>query len=91
MEMSEYQRNDLAEEFGEDIRALNILSRDYASFEGHSEFINLLNSGSISEREKEALYDVVVNNPEELLAFVDLDLMGEMFPDAESVQDFLSM
>jgi hypothetical protein len=91
MEMSEYQRNDLADEFSEDIRALNILSRDYASFTGNPEFIRLLNSNSISEREKEALYDVTVNNPEELLTYVDFDLMGEMFPDAESVQDFLSM
>ena len=44
MEVSQYERQDIMEEFDEDVRALNILERDYSSFSGYTEFMRLMSS-----------------------------------------------
>lgn len=87
--VSQYQREDLIAEFGEDINGLKMLA-SYKSIQWYTEFMNLFSSPQISEQEREELYDLVVNEKRRIDRFIQRNLAGEMFPDSESVQDLLA-
>lgn len=87
--ISQYEREDLMSEFGEDLQAMSVLERDFSDAEWYKEFIALLQTDEVSDEEEEALYDIVINEREAFDEYIDFMLDGEMFPDAEELQDFL--
>ncbi len=65
-----YIKQDLLDEFQDDLKALDIIEERFKNYKWYNEFITLLKSNDLSEQQKEDIYYLFLNNLSDIIGML---------------------